>query len=299
MKKIIVMLIVGIVSAGVMNAQDESKPEKVYIPEQGEFAIGFDASPLVRYVGNLFNGSAGNGFTGLSGTPFTYGYDYFRSDIMPDVSIMAKYMLTDEFALKANVGLLVRSSSDRSFIKDDAALLENPLSEAKVTDIQRTNRTGVSLMLGGEYRLGKKRIQGVFGAGVLFAMQNISEKYTYGNALTAVNQSPSTAISGTGGVSIPSGYRLLKHANSDANFYTGLTASAGIEWFVAPKISIGAEVNISAYYLFGAEEYAVSEGYNSALAEVETRTDLISPGDSQFVFGTESLGGSLYMTFWF
>lgn len=295
MKKVIILIITGIVSAGVMSAQDGARPDRVYVPESGDFAIGFDASPLFRYVGNLFNGNTANTFTGLAGTPFTSNYDYFQSDIMPAVSIMAKYMLTDEFALRANVGLLVRSASDRYFAADDAALLDNPLSEAKVTDVLTTNRTGVSLMLGGEYRLGKRRVQGVFGFGVLFAMQNLGEKYKYGNALTSVNQNPSTGIQG----SVSDGYRTLKHANSGASYYTGLTGSAGVEWFVAPKISIGAEVNLSAYYMFGSQEYTVSEGYNAALGKVETRTDILSPGDRQFVLGTESLGGALYMTFWF
>ena len=72
-----------------------------------------------------------------------------------------------------------------------------------------------------------------------------------------------------------------------------------IECFVAPKISIGAEVNLSLYYVVGGQQYVESEMYNTSTQAVETSCDLVSPGDSSFRFGTENLGGSLYMAFYF
>ena len=94
-------------------------------------------------------------------------------------------------------------------------------------------------------------------------------------------------------------YRLLKTNGSGSDFYTGVTGSAGIEWFVAPKISLGAEVNLSLYYIFGNQDYTESEGYNPSTGKVETRTDLVSPRYRELYIGTESLGGSLNMTFYF
>lgn len=154
-------------------------------------------------------------------------------------------------------------------------------------------------MLGGEYRKGTKRVQGVFGAGILFACMNDKVKYNYGNSLTDINQKPTGSVYPPNNSPVPNDYRLLTIYNTGANFYTGLTGSAGVEWFLAPKISLGAEVNLSLYYLCGKKIYIESEGYNEALQRVEKRTDLVSPGNRGFYMATESLGGSLNFNFYF
>ena len=188
--------------------------------------------------------------------------------------------------------------SDNRYAVDDKALLLNPLSEDKVVDKAHNTKNGMSVMVGGEYRKGKKRVQGVFGFGLLFAFQNDKTTYSYGNQMTEINQTPSVGFS-SGSVYDGNNYRLLKTNGSGSDFYTGVTGSAGIEWFVAPKISLGAEVNLSLYYIFGNQDYTESEGYNPSTGKVETRTDLVSPRYRELYIGTESLGGSLNMTFYF
>lgn len=281
MKKIFSIVMAGLLPFMGMNAQE--KAEKQYLPEAGDWAVGVNVMPLLKAIGGNDLGAV-NKFGG-SVAPFT-----------EDVSILAKYMLTDKTALRANVGFMFGTDKNRQYVQDDKALLDNPLSEDKVVDAQRINQNGMSLNLGMEFRKGSKRVQGVFGAGVLFAFQKTKYKYEYGNAMTSANQQP-TAYDWGGGV-YQNGYRPLEEA-SNGTFYTGLTGSVGVEWFVAPKISLGAEVNIVAYYQFGSQQYKKSEGYNSALGAVEERTDLTSPGDRGFHFGTESLGGALNMTFYF
>lgn len=278
------------------NAQTK-KSEKDYLPKQGDWAIGVDVVPVLKYIGNAFNGNTDNSIDHLGGTPFTKGNSFFNSDLMPDVSISGKYLLTDEWALRANLGLMIRSEYKRVYTTDDKAAISNPLGDEKVIDKARTARNGMSLSLGAEYRKGSKRVQGVFGAGILFAFQQNKTKYEWGNQMTITNQQPS--ISPDLGVTYQNGYRLLEGFGDASTFYTGITGSAGIEWFVAPKISLGAEVNLTAYYVFQPQQYKKSQGYNAAMNKIEERTDLTSPGDRYFVLGTESLGGSLNMTFYF
>lgn len=276
----------------------EEKQQKQYLPEEGDWALGIDVVPILKYIGNAFNGTDGsNGLDHVGGTPFTSGH-FGNQGLMPTVSIMGKYMLTDEWAVRANVGLMISSANDKAYSIDDKALAENPFSEAKVVDGARYDRNGMSMLLGAEYRKGSRRIQGVFGAGLLFAFQNSKETYSWGNALTEINQSP-TSHSFANMPTLPTGYRALKQNGAGSDFYLGLTGSAGVEWFVAPKIALGAEVNLSLYYIFGTQTYVESEGYNATLGKVETRTDLYAPGSNGIYFGTESLGGSLYMTFYF
>ena len=296
MKKLIVIILSACLFPAMLWA--EEKQQKQYLPEEGDWALGIDVVPILKYIGNAFNGTDGsNGLDHVGGTPFTSGH-FGNQGLMPTVSIMGKYMLTDEWAVRANVGLMISSANDKAYSPDDKALLTNPFSEANVVDRARYDRNGMSMLLGAEYRKGARRIQGVFGAGLLFAFQNSKETYSWGNALTEINQSP-TSHAFANMPTLPTGYRALKQNGAGSDFYLGLTGSAGIEWFVAPKIALGAEVNLSLYYIFGTQTYVESEGYNATLGKVETRTDLYAPGSNGIYFGTESLGGSLYMTFYF
>lgn len=310
MKKII--SIITICMLPLMGVSAQEKAEKQYLPEEGDWAVGIDVVPVLRYVGNAFNGNINNEYIeNLGGEPFVNNNKRFNSrNLMPDVSIMGKYMLTDEWAVRANLGLMFRSTYDNRYVRDDKAFLLNPLSNDKVVDRAHQWRNGMSVMVGGEYRKGSKRVQGVFGFGLLFAFQNNKTTYSYGNEMTVINQDPTTTniesstprVTGStafNGVVDENGYRLTKTNGKGSDFYAGVTGSAGIEWFVAPKISLGAEVNLSLYYIFGNQTYTEKEGYNKATGRIETRTDLVSPKYRELYIGTESLGGSLNMTFYF
>lgn len=298
MKKLISIIAI-ICLLPLMGVSAQEKAEKQYLPEEGDWAIGIDVVPLLKYVGNAFNGSQENEIESLGGAPFTKNNKNFRNRIlMPDVSIMGKYMLTDEWALRANVGIMVCSEYDRRYVQDDKAALLKPLSEEKVIDKAHHSKNGMSIAIGAEYRKGSKRVQGVFGAGLLFAFQNDKTTYSWGNEMTTINQNPSIAFDRNNETMLGDN-RILKNNGQGSDFYTGITGSAGVEWFIAPKISLGAEVNLSLYYLFGNQTYIESEGYNTSTQKIETRTDLVSPGNRGFYIGTESLGGSLNMTFYF
>lgn len=286
MKKYIIMLLCAIAT---FNISAQEATQKKYLPEQGDIAIGVDVTPVLRYVGNAFNGSTDNSLDGLSGTPFNDRMGF----ITPSASIMMKYMLTDEVALRTNLGLLFNNYNDRRYVADDKELAINPLSEKKLIDSKLTKRKGFSLSVGTEYRKGSKRIQGIFGLSALVAFQKESSSYTYGNAITSVNQIPSNAFE------ITTSYRPLKEWSQAGETILGLSGTAGIEWFVAPKIALGTEVSLSLYGLFGKQNYTESEGYDTSLEKVVTRTDIHSPGNKGFYCGTETLGGSLYMIFYF
>ena len=255
MKKIISLLLVGLFPFVGMKAQENTveqgneKAPKVYLPEQGDWSVGVDLVPLIKYIGTGSNNLKGGG-----GSPFTKGSGFDNKTLMPDASLMGKYMLTDQWALRANLGFKVGVETHKRYVRDDQAAVLNPLGE---------------------------------------------EKYNYGNEITSVNQHPTTSVRREQSYLIPDGYRVLTEYTTGSNFYTGITGSAGVEWFVVPKISLGAEVNLCVYYLFGRQTYVESEGYNAAFGRVEKRTDLVSPGDKGFYVATESLGGSLTFNFYF
>ena len=293
MKKLISIIAIGLMPFMSISAQSEDS--KNYLPEQGDMAFGINVKPVLKYVGNIFNGTTNNKLKDLGGEPVTNNASDFKSDILPTVSIMGKYMLSDNWGVRANVGLMLGKDTDREYVIDDKQAVLDPFNESKLIDTRHTAKNGMSLMLGAEYRKGSKRIQGVFGMGILFGFYNQNISYEFANAVTPLNDHPTSA---SWVKNCKNGYRIVNE-KTEGNLFYGITGSAGVEWFVAPKVSLGAEVNLSLYHINGGQLYTQSEGYNNVTQQFVERTDLTSPGNDKLRFGTESLGGSLYMAFYF
>lgn len=289
MKKILTLILSAGLAVVSLSAQD--KEQKQYLPEKGDWAIGFDAKPMLQIVEAVFSQESDdiNELPGMGG----------ESSLLngPTVSLMGKYMLTDQLAVKANLGILVENNKTSGYSLDDAARMLNPLSYAKVADYKNTRTTGVSLLAALEYRVGKKRVQGVFSGGLLIGAEKVISTYTYGNQMTTINQKPSVA--GQLGNVYNGNYRNLKTFSNEPNIFTGLVGTAGVEVFVAPKVALGAEVSLCASYKVAQQTYTISEGYNTSSEAIEQKTDIITPMTGSFKLATENLGGSLYLAFYF
>lgn len=299
MKKTLIALCAALLAGAGMTASAEvalieKKPEKKYIPEKGDFAIGFDMVPVLRTIGSCFSSKIES--EPIGGTPFTYDDMHAR----PNVSVTGKYMLTDKWGLRANLGVMVNNYNEKAYVRDDLKMLTDPMSEPRVVDVKHITKNGTTLSFGAEYRVGKSRVQGVFGFGVLFGCSTYDVKYRYGNELTAINQHPSTVFSYTDGNQYaPNGYRVIEARTPGANFALGGYASAGVECFVAPKISLGLDVNISLVGTMGYKGIVKSEGYNSSYQKVETFTQEVTPGNTGVNLSTDNIGGALSMNFYF
>ena len=305
MKKSILLtglLIASLCSAAVtVSAKDgkEKKDVSEYLPEAGDFAISVSANPFINFVGNIFNNTVNQAIGTFGGDP----YDVVDiNQPAPAVSIAGEYMLTDELGLRVNLGWIHDANTQNDYVPDDAELKNNPLSGKKLTDSFITRRSGGSFSAAIEYRVGKRRVQGVFSAGLMYAFSYDRTKYTYGNAITEINQNPSAAFQHSEVAQVPDGFssmRYLSKFNDSPSNYAGLILSAGIEWFVAPKVSIGGEVNISALYNWTKATYYTGEGFNTISNAVETWTELESPSSHGFSFGTGNIGSNLSVTFYF
>ena len=93
--------------------------------------------------------------------------------------------------------------------------------------------------------------------------------------------------------------RILENYSETGSHTIGLYGSVGIEWFVAPKISLGADVNLCLLYTMTPNKYCKYEGYNIFTGEVENRNKLISPMDSYFEFSMRNIGANLFISFYF
>ena len=306
MKRLISFILVAVLAFPLLaEEQVAAKPreKKVlndyseWLPKQGDFSVAFSLDPIATFVGNMFNGSPSNGLGNLAGKPLLDGITG-----APMVSVMGTYMQTDQLAWKVNLGIGYTRKSNNEYVLDDAALFLDPLSRVKVVDTQAYNRIHGSIAWGVEYRVGKNLpVQGVFGAGLNYAFGEISSKYNYGNAITELNQIPSisepTLYEAVAGY-MPNARPLNTQANNLIHM-VGAYASVGMEWFVAPKIALGANVNFGIYYEVNPSRATIYEGWNTATMQVEQFTELIAPASHGFHIGTDNIGANLYMAFYF
>ena len=170
-----------------------------------------------------------------------------------------------------------------------------------MVDENIVNNTGASFALGAEYRRGYRRIQGFAGGNLIYAFGEYNRHYNYGNAITEINQTPSRIDAGNVQY-VPDGWTrayLLDSYNGGSVQYFGLGAHVGVEIFLASHFSLGGEVSINAIWKWSPETYEEIEGFNTRNNQVEKFTNLISPGNKEFSFGTENLGGKLYLLFYF
>ena len=279
----------------------EDKAKKDYsswLPAQGDMSVGFSLDPLATFAGNLFNGNLDNTLEDLAGEPLLY-----QQMPAPCASIMGTYMVTDQLAIRANIGFGYSLKQHNFFVQDDAAVALDDLSNAKVTDQINAQILSGSFSAGIEYRVGKRLpIQGVFGAGLSYACGVNKADYTYGNAITELNQTPSvnSGMPATEAVTpyLPNA-RLLYVESDEMIHMVGVYGSVGVEWFVAPKIALGANVNLGIYYELVPSQTLVYEGWNTITETVTEHTELVKPSSHGFHFGTDNIGANLYMAFYF
>ena len=277
--------------------------EVEYTPKTGDYAISVSAIPMTTFIGQLFNGALANNYAEFGGQAFIGGdvNTVPFQKIAPLMSVSGKYFLDKETALRVNLGLIYQRTNAKTYALDDAELAVNPFSQKKVIDTHLNSNTGMSLMVGLEKRAGKERLQGVYGAGLLFAMNNVYDKYTYGNAITDINQAPTESNGG----SLPAAMtgfaynRLIKDYNMGASLHAGVVTFVGVEYFIVPKISIGGEVNFTALASFDQAQYQDIEGFSTVDMAKREWTELVSPSSSQITVGTGNVGGNVTLNFYF
>ena len=282
---------------------DAKKPEKNYLPEAGDVTIGINAVPFLNYLGNMFGKTQNNSINPaeIGGVPAVPGLNN------PTMSIFGKYFLTDQTALRLNVGVGINSTTQSNYVQDDAAVAEDPLSVDKVEDSYKYRNSGMSVAVGYEWRRGGKRLQGFWGGQAILAYSNSKHFFGYGNAITEVNQDPTQyddnnnwtfpttqpTLDNIGGNS-----RLLMQSDGSSWTY-GVGGFVGVEYYIAPKISIGCEMSLNLLWTTGGKKYQKSERFNLDFNRVEENTRWTGKSDSGFRFGTENIGTSLFVAFSF
>jgi hypothetical protein len=281
MKQITIIICAIFLSVGLF-AQDEvdmlSKRGEKILPQQGEIALGIDALPVLGYFGDLFNGTAGN--------TTNFG---FISGIYNTNSIYVKYYLEDQVAIRG----AVRIGSTNWIDKEDVMMdQEIPDPLMTVTDVLNSNRTNIGI--GADYLMyrGKGRVQGYFGGGAFVNYMSMKNSYTYGNAITTQFNSPNWYDFGIG-AEVSGSERILEDYSNNS-FGLTVRGVVGVEYFFAPKISVGGEMGLG----FNANRdggFQTVERWNGTEVEVET-TEV---AHDSFIGVDNFTSGSLFLMFHF
>ncbi|MGB0886987.1 MAG: hypothetical protein ACPGSL_02590 [Vicingaceae bacterium] len=220
-----VLFVASLFLATATFAQDglTSKKGEAYLPEAGDWSIGFNATDLTAYAGNLFNGGNNNGGLQSGG--------WMSGTVGQEIRFK---MFKDEktaYRLRARIGF-GSSSSDQvglTYDHDADATTENQdyIINTKTSD-------GFSLVLGAglEKRRGNTRIQGYYGGEVFFGM--------LGGGTTKTDDGSVLNDNYNGGFTTEGTARTTEVKNGNT-MLVGLQGFIGVEWFFAPKVSLGAE----------------------------------------------------------
>lgn len=246
MKKLILTLGLGLCLTSVFAQSTEqerqagttTKSGQVILPQTGDIAIGIDASNVLNYLGNSLNGNTNNHYgSGI----FNYEDNIFNAP-----SIYAKYFLSDNSAVRVKLHLGFDSYTQKSQVVDDAAVRADATSEAKLEDSYKNSLSGLGLRVGYEMRRGYGRLQGFYGAEVGLGFRGETDTYDYANgmyidsAAPANNGATSTTWAGLGNSKTS---RTTKKS-SGSQFQGMVGGFLGVEYFVAPKLSIGGEFGL-------------------------------------------------------
>lgn len=293
-------------------AAEKETPEQIakkdyttWLPAKGDWSIGIGLNPITTFIGNLFNAATTNNLGALAGDPMGTAGVPITSTTMPApfVSIQSGYMMTDSWELRANVGFGFVYRSNNFYARNDEAFFYDPLSEEVVTDNHKTEHYSGSIAIGSYYHLGKThRVQGIFGAGLLYAFGQNKDSYTYGNQIGELNQNPTIATGmgvtyNTALVGYIPNARTL-NSTAAAMHRIGAYGSVGIEVLLAPKITLGANVNLYLYYDFTPAVTNLYEGWNIRTDELSLYRQHVSPAQHGVTFSTNNIGANLYLAFY-
>jgi hypothetical protein len=238
------------------------------LPQQGEYSIGFGVNPVFTYFGNFFNGSNSNNF------PAT-GY------AAPNQMLALKYMKTNDKAYRANFRIAYNNDVLSFNVKDMSPGAD---VNAVVTDKQKRSSSFIGLGLGVERRKGQGRIQGIYGLeGLISYASGSSIKYEYGNKLE----------------NLDTGIIRVKKQKASSLFSVGFRAFAGVEYFIAPKLSLGAEFGYGPSIGFRGTSEQTMEQHDFAKAETLETVNSLSPKSTNFTLDTDNYNGILKMLFYF
>lgn len=291
MKKSVVMIALAFGVSGAFAQDLTSKKGEPILPEAGDWAISFDASPILTYVGNAFNGNTNNAAPGVNW-------------LNGNQTIIGKKFIDEKSAYRALVRLGFVNQTFKNNVNDDSntSAVTFPDAPPTVEDKFKMSNTTIGIGVGKEMRRGKTRLQGYYGADAMIWLSMSSNKFTYGNTMTgnptAAGQTATPTSTNwnttTGAVlgASPAGSRTLKDKQGMV-FGIGVRGFIGAEYFILPKISVGAEYGWGlGYQMQGKGKMDVESTGGTGPVTGTTTTE--TAGSSKFGIDTDLNQGNIF-----
>jgi hypothetical protein len=267
-------------------AQDlKSKKGENYLPEQKDYCLSIDAAPFLNYAGAIFsnNGAISPSANSLANSPFT---------------ITGKYFTKNDFAYRGRIRVGLQSQTFRNNVINNA---NTQVDTTYTNDTKKVSSNAINLSFGFEKRKGKTRLQGYYGAEAMIMIASGKSSYSYGNNFTNTQTSIFTTDFdtpiNTGFQSSLTNTRIgeVKEGNT---FGIGARAFAGVEYFILPKISIGAELGWGLMFRNTNDGYFRTEYWDNANSTTKQR-QLTKAGGNYLGIDTDNSGGALILNFYF
>jgi hypothetical protein len=295
MKKSILVLGLSLV-VFTMSAQLVSKRGEPILPQKGDWAIGIEANPFLEYLGNFF------GKTTTNNAPT---FNFLNNQV-----IVGKYFVDSMMAYRAGVRIGLNSNTSRMNVDQlpsTAGGTPNPFPTAPLTveNAWKVSETNIGLTAGLEWRKGKTRLQGYYGGEVGIFYSSSKDVFSYGNALNASpvaslvvdvtgadSWGPSASNVTSGPVSDGgTGLARVTERKNGGMFIFGVRGFIGVEYFIAPKISLGGEFGWGLGVGSGGKTTTTYESIGNTGtggADATGTTTVETPGSSQFILDTDN-----------
>ncbi len=209
---------VAAMTASAQTGEITSNRGENWLSQSGDWGLTFDATPLVNYAGNLFNGTNNNGGVGLN--------NFFNSTSNrgSQVVIGGKKLIDANTAYRGRVRIGFGSTKETELVNQIPQPTPTPTPPAQVEDVTKNGYMAVQLGAGIEKRVGSTRVVGIYGGELNIGLGSGKTTYEYGNALSNDNPVSRSTEDKAGSL-----------------FSVGLNGFVGVEWFAAPKISLSGE----------------------------------------------------------
>ena len=264
MKKLILMTLLLSVFTDLIAQKDTTnqifnKKGISILPEKGDWVIGIDAVPFLEYIGNI----------ALVSNTSNDSPDFTFTAQRPG-QIFGKYYVKDNKAIRAALRIGFSSHTDKD---------GNPF-DADEIDKLKENSLNIGLAIGIEnHRRIRGRLRGFWGyeAGL--------QKTPYLGTNYFGNSTVSGKVAFEDGVDSDNNY-TEKGGNTYGIYARGLI---GVEFFIAPKISLSGEFGLGLGYQFTTERKY----------EPDFGTSIISDAGSSEFFVDNTASGALVLLFHF
>lgn len=214
----------GLSAASFAQDAPTSKNGYTVLPESGDYAIQMDATPILDFALNAVNIMNNTGNTAQH-PGYVSGFGQ---------TIVGKYFIADDQAIRGKVAINTTANSTKTYGDDPLTPTAgiNGTAENILLETSRVRTVDILLAGGMEWRRGHNRLQGFYGGEVFlgFASSGTTNKYE-------IEYNQTAADSGY----IASGSSRTLSDKNGLSITFGLRGFAGVEYFVLPKISIGAE----------------------------------------------------------